>query len=170
MRVESGLPGNENDRGLYNTSEVYLNPHKYLLPNHSGLADGIFQGRLHSHSETTEGALIPSSRAEIHKASTIAAQNMLRLRNRLQRRLRVVIEQLIGLIKQWKIVGNEPYRGDIDDQGVNFLLCTQLTAWLMESRDSYPRGKKWMNDELEAWEIQLGNDLYEDPLDRDDDY
>ena len=114
--------------------------------------------------------MIPSSRAEINKASTIAAQNMLRLRNRLQRRLRVVIEQLIGLIKQWKIVGNEPYRGDIDDQGVNFLLCTQLTAWLMESRDSYPRGKKWMNDELEAWEIQLGNDLYEDPLDRDDDY
>ena len=88
----------------------------------------------------------------------------MRLYNRKKRRLRVVVEQTFALIKQWGIVGDCPWRGNIDDQGLNFLLATQLTTWLMVRRDAYPRGKKWMNNQLEAWEQQLEHWLEVDPL------
>jgi len=59
--------------------------------------------------------------------------------NRVQRRLRVVVEQTFGIIKQWGIVSNQPWRADVDVQGLNFILSTQLTTWLMGSRNTYPR-------------------------------
>ena len=68
------------------------------------------------------------------------------------------------MIKQWELVGNTVYRGDLDLQGINFLLCTMLTAWLMESRNSYPRGQKWQSDQLEEWEKILEQWLEIDPL------
>ena len=88
----------------------------------------------------------------------------MRLFNRKQRRLRVVVEQLFGIIKRWGLVGNCVYRGDIELQGENFLLCTQLTAWLLEARGTYPRGPRWANDKKEDWEVRMGDWLEVDPL------
>ena len=61
-------------------------------------------------------------------------------------------------------MGNTIYRGDLELQGINFQLCTMLTAWLMESRNSYPRGQKWQNDQMEQWEQNLKEWLEIDPL------
>ena len=77
--------------------------------------------------------------------------------------MRTVIEQTNARIKQNRIVGNHPYRGDIDYQGINWCLCTQLEARTMRIRNTYPRGEKWMRGELEPWEVDLGESLYIDP-------
>ncbi len=86
--------------------------------------------------------------------------------NRQQRRLRTVNEQTFGIISQYKIVGNTVYRADVATQGLNFLLCTQLTARTMRIRGSYPRGRRWLasgGKELELWERELGDFLWVDP-------
>ena len=85
--------------------------------------------------------------------------------NRTQRYLRVPVEQTFGMISHFKIVGNTKFRGDLVLQGENFLLCTQLTARMMRLRDSYPRGKKFLEGQKEAWEVALGEGLYVDPDD-----
>ena len=61
-------------------------------------------------------------------------------------------------------MGNNPMRGDLDDQGLNFLLATQLTTWLMLRRNAYPRGQKWRDEELEEWERRIQQWLEVDPL------
>ena len=162
MHVDAGIQGNENDRGAYKLTQIYQNPREFLLPTHQGLFDGVFQGEL--HAETDRGGVIPFSKAEIAAAATPAAANRMRKFNRVQRRLRVVVENLFGIIKQWGLVGNQVYRGDLDTQGLNFTLCTLLTAWLLEERNSYPRGKKWTDDQLEDWERQMAHWLEVDPL------
>eukprot|EP00966_Prymnesium_polylepis_P093067 2154530-Prymnesium_polylepis.1 len=74
-------------------------------------------------------------------------RRMLAKMNREQRYLRT-----FGSIKQWGIVSDTVFRDSLDQQGGNFLLCTQLTARLMRVRNQYPRGEKWMRGEKEAWE------------------
>ena len=69
------------------------------------------------------------------------------------------------MIGHFKIVGNTKYRGNLNDQGENFLLCAQLTARMMRIRDSYPRGKKFLEGRKEEWEVELGEGLYVDPAD-----
>eukprot|EP00965_Chrysotila_dentata_P191229 6174392-Pleurochrysis_carterae.AAC.1 len=68
-------------------------------------------------------------------------------------------------IKQWSpsstgrfqltltLVGKVAYKGGIDTQGINFMLCTQLTATAMRIHDTYPRGNKFLanNDERKQW-------------------
>ena len=43
-------------------------------------------------------------------------RDLMRAFNRRQRRLRVVVEQTFGLIKQWKLVGNTVFRADLELQ------------------------------------------------------
>merc|ERR1711988_987386 len=159
---EAGLWGHRNDRGLWALSDIYNNPDAYLSGGETLLMDGVFQGDLHIN--TTCGAVIPSNKAALACASA-EERRLLRAANRKQRHLRVVIEQTLGLICQYKIVGNVLYRGDIEEQGRNFLLCTQLTAHTMRLREKYPRGQKWLDQagELEEWERLLGESLYADP-------
>ena len=168
LHVEAGIQGNENDRGAYMLTDVYKYPDMYLLDNHNGLVDGVFKGPLHSKPDAKEFST-PFNQAEINAAPTPAAKNKLKKYNRVQRRLRVVIEQLFGRIKQWGLVGNVVYRGDVELQGINFLLCTQLEAWIMEMRDSYPRGARWAQDMLEPWEQSgpLARWLEVDPLEQE---
>ena len=137
-------------------------PVSHLLPSHSGLFDGVFAGPLHRDTESV--GLLPFSAAELAEAPSRQVRKEMRLYNRKQRRLRVVVEQTFALIKQWGIVGNNPWRGDLDDQGLNFLLATQLTTWLMVRRNAYPRGKKWRDEELEEWERRIQQWLEVDPL------
>lgn len=162
LYMEAGIQGNENDRGAYLLTQIYQHPDNYMLPNHNGLIDGVFQGPLHCKTDTM--GILPANGNLLARQRTPAALNNLKKWNRKQRRLRVVVEQTFGIIKQWALVGNVVYRGDVELQGINFLLCTQLTAWLMEKRDRYPRGRKWVSDEEEDWERQMEEWLEVDPL------
>ena len=162
LHVAAGIQGNENDRGAYLLTKIYQHPSDYLLPHHSGLFDGVFRGSLHCN--TTENGILPFNAADLRNAATVARRSEMRMFNRKQRRLRVVVEQLFGLIKQFGLVGNSVYRGDLELQGENFLLCTQLTAFLLEERGTYPRGRRWANELKEDWEIEMGNWLDVDPL------
>lgn len=164
MHVEAGIQGNENDRGAYKRTKIYQHPDEYLLPHHTGLFDGVFQGELHCKTQDT--GVLPASRSQLAKAPP-AMRELLRKSNRCQRRLRVPVEQVFGIIKEWGLVGHTLWRGDVELQGVNFLLCTQLTTWLMDARKAYPRGQKWRNAELEEWEVEMREYLEVDPLARD---
>ena len=163
MLMEYGIQGNENDRGAYRMTKIFQHPSDYLLPHHNGLFDGVFKGQL--HCETQSEGILPCNAAEL-RAAQPAMRNRLKKWNRVQRRLRVVIEQLFGMIEQWGLVGNTVYRADLELQGINFQLCTQLTAWLMAKRGRYPRGQRWKTDLPEDWEngIGLGAWMDVDPL------
>jgi hypothetical protein len=163
MMCAAGIQGCENDPAAYQMTHIYRDPDAYLLPNHSGLFDGVFQNALHVN--TTEPGVLPASQPELRKAAP-PMRKMLARMNKQQRHLRCPIEQTFGMIKQWGIVSDTVFRGSLDQQGDNFLLCTQLTARLMRVRDQYPRGAKWMRGEKEAWEEEWERDgwLYIDPL------
>ena len=162
---EAGLRGNRNDRGLWKATAVYREPRKFLQGDENILMDGVFQGNL--HCETEDGTIIPTSARAMAAAGSAATRRELRACNRKQRYLRTPIEQTNGLVKMYKIVGNVPWRGDVEDQGLNWVLCTQLTARLMRVRNRRPRGDKWLESagELEEWEKELHalNELYVDP-------
>jgi len=159
---EAGLRGNRNDRGLWKTTDIYRNPDKYLADDENLLMDGVFQGNL--HRETEKGAIIPASALAMANADA-QTRRALRACNRKQRYLRTPIEQTNARVKEYKIVGNILYRGDVEDQGLNWVLCTQLTARIMRVRGTTPRGEKWRAQagELEDWEQELGQWLYMDP-------
>ena len=133
--------------------KVFNNPQKYLsapdLPSgrSTGLGDGIYRGPacidqrvpLMCTPWNLAGVCDPRVTPRVRKGR--------RAWNRRQRRLRVVVEQTFGIIKQWKVVGNVVWRMDYELQGKNFLLATLLTARLMRVRNSYPRGEKWLKRE-----------------------
>ena len=98
MHVAAGIQGNENDRGAYKLTKIYQHPDDYLLPTHSGLFDGVFKGNLHSKSVAP--GILPFDAAALRGAPTPAALKKMRAFNRKQRRLRVVVEQVFGIIKQ----------------------------------------------------------------------
>ena len=92
------IQGNENDRGAYLLTKIYQHPTDYMLPHHSGLFDGVFKGSLHCN--TAAPGILLFNNAELRNAPTVARRNEMRLFNRKQRRLRVVVEQVFGIIKQ----------------------------------------------------------------------
>jgi hypothetical protein len=163
MMAACGIQGCENDPAAYQQTHIYRDPDAFLKPNHSGLFDGVFQNAL--HVKTTEPGILPANAPEMRKAAP-PMRKILAKMNKEQRYLRCPIEQTFGMIKKWAIVGDTVFRGSLDQQGENFLLCTQLTARLMRVRDEYPRGKKWLNGEKEEWEEAWERNgwLYSDPL------
>ena len=163
IMLAAGIQGCENDPAAYHMTHVYRDPDAYLKPHHTGLFDGVFQSALHVH--TDEPGTLPANAADLKRASP-EMRKMLKQMNKVQRYLRCPIEQTFGLIKQWEIVGEAPFRGSLDQQGENFMLCTQLTARIMRVRNAYPRGVKWMRGEMEDWEREwaANGQLYVDPL------
>jgi hypothetical protein len=142
----AGIQGCENDPAAYQMTHVYRDPDRHLKRDHSGLFDGVFQSALHVNTE--EQGTLPANAAELRRAQP-DMRRMLKQMNKVQRYLRCPIEQTFGLIKKWEICGETPFRGSLDQQGENFLLCTQLTARLMRVRNKYPRGDKWLRGEME---------------------
>ena len=163
MMVAAGIQGCENDPAAYHMTHVYRDPDAYLKPHHTGLFDGVFQSALHVN--TDKPGVLPANAPDLRKAQP-QMRKMLAKMNKQQRYLRCPIEQTFGMIKQWAIVGDTVFRGSLDQQGDNFLLCTQLTARLMRVRGQYPRGGKWMVGEMEEWEHAWERNgwLYCDPL------
>ena len=189
------MQGNHNDRGLWKLTEMYNAPARFFSPGETMLMDGVFQGEL--HCGTTGGATLPFNMGQLARADPAQRARMKQF-NRWQRYLRVVVraprarapcvlrrcrltnpapravaqvEQTIGMIKQYKICGDTKYRGNIEMQGTNLVLCTFLTARRMRIRDKYPRGKKFLDNtgELEEWEKRRKelNELNVDPYDPD---
>ena len=61
-----GIQGSANDRDAYKLTQVYQHPSEYMLPDHKGLFDGVFNGA--AHVETTEPGLLPFSAAQLRAA------------------------------------------------------------------------------------------------------
>lgn len=76
--------------------------------------------------------------------------------NARQRRIRVVVENTIGQVKKWRVIGTGKFRHHRDLEPAVFELCAKLTARLMRVRDKYPRSKEWLWKEYEEWEAKLG--------------
>jgi len=161
IRVECGFQGSENDRGMYNCSDFSGNYNLFLNDDETVGGDAIFQGPKGAGSRG-----LPISQPDVFAPFNIPAlrQNPNRkLYNRLMHRYRVVVEQSIGSIKQWKSV-SIPYRGGIEDQAFFWLVASRLTAYLMRVRNKYPRGENFLKKELEEWEEELGEFLWYDLL------
>ena len=163
IMLAAGIQGCENDPAAYQMTHVYRDPDRYLKPHHSGLFDGVFQSALHVNTE--EQGTLPANAPDLRRAQP-EMRRMLKNMNKIQRYLRCPIEQTFGLIKKWEICGESPFRGSLDQQGENFMLCTQLTARLMRVRNKYPRGEKWLRGEMEDWEKEWKANglLFSDPL------
>lgn len=107
----------------------------------------------------------------IHLADLFAPYNEVQLNenpdgwilNLLLHRYRVVVENSIGQIKQWRIV-KDPYRGNIEDQPYLWLVASRLTAYIMRMRDTYPRGEKFLRGDMEQWEADLKDILWLDSV------
>lgn len=157
------MQGNENDSGAYQQTKLFRQPDLYLQEGHTGLFDGVFQSPLHCH--TDEAGVLPASQPEIARAPAPLRLKLRRM-NRKQRYYRCPIEQTFGHIKEWDVVGDSVFRGDLQQQGENFLMATQLSARMMRVRNKFPRGERWLAGELEDWEKEWEEQgwLYSDPL------
>lgn len=85
--------------------------------------------------------------------------------NSMQRRGRVVVENSIGQIKKFRIVGEGCFEHQRDFEPHVFELCARLTARIMRVRNAYPRSEQWVWNQLESWEAKLGVFLWMDPDD-----
>eukprot|EP00617_Octactis_speculum_P017052 CAMPEP_0185756788 /NCGR_PEP_ID=MMETSP1174-20130828/15196_1 /TAXON_ID=35687 /ORGANISM="Dictyocha speculum, Strain CCMP1381" /LENGTH=347 /DNA_ID=CAMNT_0028435907 /DNA_START=42 /DNA_END=1085 /DNA_ORIENTATION=+ len=164
IRVDCGFLGSENDRGMYNLTNAFRNWRGYLRPNETLGGDNIFNGKKGLGSR--DPGVCP-----IHLADLFAPYNEVELNenpdgwilNLLLHRYRVVVENSIGQIKQWRIV-KDPYRGNIDDQPYLWLVASRLTAYIMRMRDTYPRGEKFLRGDMEQWEADLKDILWLDSV------
>eukprot|EP00966_Prymnesium_polylepis_P151636 3503461-Prymnesium_polylepis.1 len=77
-------------------THLYRDPDAYLLPNHSGLFDGVFQSAL--HMKTDEPGTLPANASDLKHAAP-EMRRMLKQMNQIQRYLRCPIEQTFGMIK-----------------------------------------------------------------------
>jgi hypothetical protein len=163
MLLAAGIQGNENDSGAYQQTVVFRHPRDFLLESHTGLFDGVFQSPLHVN--TTAPGILPASKPEIARAAPVMRLKLKRT-NKVQRYLRCPIEQTFGHIKQWDVVGDSVFRGDLQQQGDNMMVCTELSSRMMRVRGKYPRGDRWLQGEQEDWEREYfeAGWLYEDPL------
>ena len=86
--------------------------------------------------------------------------------NSRQRRFRVVVENPIGQIKKWEVVGGKAFRHQRDFEVTVFDVCARLTARIMRVRDKYPRSSSWVGNQITYWEAKLGIFLWMDAEDK----
>ena len=163
IHMES-FSGNNNDRGDYNNSK-FFQEHRLFLDNDEGVCgDGAYQGIKSSNGGAGDCnfVAVPFNVRQLTAASPAERPMMLRY-NSEQRRMRLVVENAIGAVKQWGRV-RTPSRGDIYKQPHYFQLCAKLTVRLQTIRKRFPRSIVNMKAKvLEAWEEALGDNLYIDP-------
>ena len=174
---------------MYNLTNVFRNWRGYLRPNETLGDHCCFHDTIHMVSYVNlhafcccvggdnifNGKKGLGSRdpgvCPIHLADLFAPYNEVELNenpdgwilNLLLHRYRVVVENSIGQIKQWRIV-KDPYRGNIDDQPYLWLVASRLTAYIMRMRDTYPRGEKFLRGDMEQWEADLKDILWLDSV------
>eukprot|EP00904_Undaria_pinnatifida_P003966 jgi/Undpi1/13570/HiC_scaffold_8.g03229.m1 len=86
--------------------------------------------------------------------------------NSRQRRFHVVIENTIGQIKKWEVVGGKAFRHEHDFEGTVLDVCAGLTASKMRVRDKYPRSSSWVGNQITDREAELGILLWMDAEDK----
>lgn len=138
------------------TSPVYTDPTRFLSEGEIGMGDGNYMGE--ARADTGEGMCVPA-RGNIEPEQLAL--------NSAQRRIRVVVENVIGQIKNWMVVGNGKFRDARDFEPTVFELCSKLTSRIMRVRNAYPRSNEWMWNELETWEAKLGVFLWFDYEDKE---
>ena len=154
----------QNDRGTYIADDVHASSANYLTTGteETGMGDGIYRGATRQDSPHPK-MVVPYTMAELNAVCLPARQDR-KLYNRLQRRVRVVVEQTFGIIKAWGLCGNTIYRGDLDHQGRNFVLCTYLTSRPMRVRNAYPRSPQWLETRQDSFSHVKDRYLEIDPL------
>lgn len=150
-----------NDRGAHLASRVYTHPEEFLSDNEVGMGDGAYAGV--ARSDSSELYMCVPYKKPAHGDLTGDERRF----NTEQRRYRVVVENTIGQIKKWKVVGNgKAFRHRRDFEADVFNVCARLTARIMRVRDRYPRSSAWIGMVRETWETKLGIHYYwdyEDP-------
>lgn len=144
------------DRAAYSNSPVYIDPQAFLSEGEVGMGDGNYKGE--GRADTGEAMCAPFPKGDL----TDDEKSF----NSAHRRIRVVVENVIGQIKKWLVIGGGKFRHQRDFEPTVFDVCSKLTARIMRVRDSYPRSNDWMWEKLEEWEAKLGVFLwmdYEDP-------
>lgn len=140
---------------------MFLEPDLFLSANEVGMGDGNYRGTARSDSNDLQ-MCVPHKKPV--GAELTADQRRF---NSEQRRYRVVVENTIGQIKKWKVIGNgKAFRHLRTFEKECFNVCARLTARIMRVRNQYPRSQSWIGDRRELWEAKLGIHLYwnyEDP-------
>jgi len=150
--------GNDNDRGDYNHSYFSQQHNNYLDRDEGVIGDGAYRGRKSPFAadENVKNVLVPYTVAELgHESVNASTRGDMLKYNRNIRKQRLVVENSIGAVKQWKIV-QTPSRGDIYKQPHYFKLCAMLTTRLQVVRDRFPRSISRMQQKvMETWEQDM---------------
>lgn len=152
--------GHNNDRGDYINSVVFQQHDQFLDRDEGLMGDGAYRGEKcpGGANDIVASVLVPWQNDEIAKAPNVEVPGMEEF-NRLQRRVRLVVENSIGAVKRWDIV-RTPSRGDIGKQPHFFELCAKLTTRLQILRNAFPRSiANLQAKQLEAWETLLGDQM-----------
>ncbi|CAM9921552.1 unnamed protein product [Scytosiphon promiscuus] len=151
------VAGRLSDRAAHTASQLFLQPGEFLAYGETGMGDGNYRGDARWDMPNLK-MCVPF---EASPHLSIANKNF----NSMQRRARVVIENSIGQIKKWRIIGDGRFEHQRDFEPHVFELCARLTARLMRVRNAYPRSERWVLNQLESWEAKLGVFLWMDPDD-----
>jgi len=126
--------GGLSDRGAHTSSRVFLYPQEFLSPGEVGMGDGNYRGTARSDSNALQ-MCVPYPQPSLGVLAPAA-----RRFNSEQRRFRVVVENTIGQIKKFKVVGNgKAFRHRRDVEKDVFNVCARLTARIMRVRDANTR-------------------------------
>lgn len=145
------------DRAAHCASEVYLQADSLLSDGETGMGDGNYRGPARAGDNVTQ-MCVP------HQNNGHLTQEQKSFNSR-QRRFRVVVENTIGQIKKWKIVGGKAFRHERNFEVTVFDVCARLTARIMRVRDKYPRSADWVGNQITDWEAKLGIFLWMDAED-----
>ncbi|CAM9656311.1 unnamed protein product [Hapterophycus canaliculatus] len=154
IRVET-VAGRLSDRAAHTASQLFLQPGEFLAYGKTGMGDGNYRGDAKWDMPNFK-MCVPF---EASPYLSVANKNF----NSMQRRVRVVVENSLGQINRWKIIGDGRFEHQRDFEAHVFELCARLTPRIMRVRNAYPRSERWVINELEAWEAELGVFLWMDP-------
>ena len=147
------------DRGAHLSSKVYLESDSFLSEGDTGMGEGNHRGPARAGNADLM-MCVPFLRS----ANVVMSASEKRFSSQ-QRRLRVVVENTIGQIKKWQVIGGKAFRHHRDFENEVFDVSSKLAARIMRVRNQYPRSLQWATEVMEGWESELGVHLWVDPED-----
>ena len=146
------------NRAAHCPSKVYLQSETILSDSDTGMGDGNYRRPARSGDNVTQMCTPFANNGHL----TTEQKNV----NSRQRRFHVVIDNTIGQIKKWEIVGGKAFRHERDFEGTVLDVCAGLTASIMRVRDKYPRSSSWVGNQITDREAELGILLWMDAEDK----
>ena len=158
MQIET-VKGSSSDRGAQLSSKVYFEPDPFLSGDKTGMGDGNYRGPARvGHDDLM--VCVPHMRS----ANAVMSASQKRF-NSQQRRFRVVVENTIGQIKKWKVIGGKAFRHQRYFKNKVFDVSAKLTARIMRVQNQYPRSRQWTTEVMKGWKWKLGILLWVGPED-----